>query len=148
MSNKKTRRERILDHPSYWVEAVNGHLYNALVKFMDENDMNQTALAKHLDISTGRVSQILNGVNTNFSIEKLFETTLKLGMYPVVDFEEKNVFLEKERKQRETRDVFMAFELDTFTSVEQILSVEESESVVISLFDTTINHTELEVNYG
>ncbi len=148
MSNKQTRRERILDHPSYWVEAVNGHLYNALVKFMDENDMNQTALAKHLDISTGRVSQILNGVNTNFSIEKLFETTLKLGMYPVVDFEEKNVFLEKERKQRETRDVFMAFELDTFTSVEQILSVEESEGVVISLFNTTVNHTELEVNYG
>ena len=148
MSKSKTRRERILDQPSYWVEAVNGYLYEALVKFMDENDMNQTQLAKYLDISPGRVSQILNGVNTNFTIENLFDTTIKLGMYPKVDFVEKHAFLENERQQRECRDVFMAFELDTFTSVQELVSEEPSQGVVISLFDTTVNHTELEVNYG
>lgn len=90
-------REEMLNHPVYWVESFNGYLYNAIITFKEKHNMKQKDLAAHLGISAGRVSQILNDGEINFSIEKLIEIALKVDVYPVFRFEEKHVFLEKER---------------------------------------------------
>jgi len=69
--------EKILNQPSYWVEGVNGSLYNAVISYMEANNLNRTKLASHFGISKGRVSQILNYGAVNFSLEKIIEIALK-----------------------------------------------------------------------
>lgn len=93
MNKKQSNREKILDRPSYWIEGVNGMLYDNLVEFMEMNKMNNTDLAQFLGISKGRVSQILNDGEINFSIEKLFEIVLKIGKYPVLELKDKQDYL-------------------------------------------------------
>ena len=75
-------RETILSQPSYWVEGVNGSLYNAVLSYMEANNLNRTQLASHLGISKGRVSQILNDGEINFSLQKIIEIALKVGKIP------------------------------------------------------------------
>lgn len=88
-------QEKILDQPAYWVEAINGALYEAIVEFMETNKLNRTKLAEHLGISKGRVSQILNDGEINFSLVKIIEIALKVGKYPVFEFQDKQAFLEE-----------------------------------------------------
>ena len=87
ISNKKIR---ILDQPSYWVEHINGLVYDAIVTYMETHNMNQTDLAKHFGISKGRVSQILNDGNINFSIEKLVDILLKVDKFPELNLIDKH----------------------------------------------------------
>jgi len=79
---KVNKREQILNQPSYWIENINGLLYNAIVDYMEEHNMKQKDLAAHLNISNGRVSQILNDGDINFSLDKVIQIALKVGMYP------------------------------------------------------------------
>ncbi len=76
------RRLRMLKRPGYWVEEMNGQLYSAIVSYMGEKGLNQSELAKHLNISKGRVSQILNNGGINYSMEKLVEIAIKVGKFP------------------------------------------------------------------
>ena len=100
-------REKILSQPSYWVEGVNGSLYNAVLSYMEANNLNRTKLASHLGISKGRVSQILNDGEVNFSLQKIIEIALKVGKYPVFEFQDKEVFLEKESRLTNTKTISM-----------------------------------------
>lgn len=84
----KNNLEKILNQPSYWIEGINGVLYNAIIEFMEKNNFNRTQLAQNLGISKGRVSQILNDGEINFSIEKIVEISIKVGKYPVFELEE------------------------------------------------------------
>jgi len=77
----------ILNQPDYWVEGVNGILYEAVTEYMEKNMLNRTQMAEHLSISKGRLSQILNDGAINFSIEKIIEIALKVGKYPVFKLE-------------------------------------------------------------
>lgn len=97
MKADKSTREKILNQPQYWVEAINGYLYNAIAEFMEANSMNRTQLAEHLGITKGRVSQILNDGEVNFSIEKIVEMALKIGKFPVFELEDKSNYLEQEK---------------------------------------------------
>ncbi len=98
-------RETILSQPSYWVEGVNGSLYNAVLSYMEANNLNRTQLASHLGISKGRVSQILNDGEINFSLQKIIEIALKVGKYPVFEFQDKEAFLEKQSKLINTKTI-------------------------------------------
>lgn len=91
----KNNLEKILNQPSYWIEGINGVLYNAIIEFMEKNNFNRTQLAQNLGISKGRVSQILNDGEINFSIEKIVEISIKVGKYPVFELEDSNVHLKK-----------------------------------------------------
>ncbi|TDO03149.1 helix-turn-helix domain-containing protein [Sunxiuqinia elliptica] len=95
---KNNIREKILNQPSYWIEGINGHLYDAIFNYMERNSLNRTKLAEHLGISKGRVSQILNDGEINFSIEKIIEIALKVDMFPVFEFVSKQKFLQDEQK--------------------------------------------------
>lgn len=93
MENKDQVREKILNQPSYWVEGINSFVYNAVLEYMEVNNMNRTKLAEHLGISKGRISQILNDGEINFSIEKLVQIALKIDKFPVFEFKDKKEYL-------------------------------------------------------
>lgn len=98
----KNNLELILNQPAYWVEAINGALYNAIVDYMDKNDLNQTQLATMLGISPGRVSQILNDGQINYSIEKMVEIAIKVGKFPTFEFENADSYIHKLEKSKNT----------------------------------------------
>ena len=105
MGNNKAR-EIILNQPSYWVEGINGFLYSAIINYMKENDISkQTDLAKHLGISKGRVSQILNDGDINFSLEKIIEIALKVGVYPDFQFKNKSDFIRSEKEHFQLKNI-------------------------------------------
>lgn len=103
MSN---RREKILNETSYWVEGVNMELYDALVSFMERNQLNQTEFSKFLGISKGRLSQILNDGEINFSLEKLFEIALKIDKFPQLTFVDKAEYLKTTEEQSRSYEGF------------------------------------------
>lgn len=105
MKTTQNIRERILESPVYWVEGVNGMLYDAIVSYMEKHQMKQIDLAKHLGISPGRVSQILNDGNINFSLEKIIEIALKLDKIPSFLFEDKATYLKRERETKRKKQV-------------------------------------------
>ena len=82
MAKNKSKIEFLFSQPSYWIEEINGILYNAIIDYMEEKNMNNTDLAKHLGISNGRVSQILNDGEINYGIKKIIEISLKIGKIP------------------------------------------------------------------
>lgn len=103
MSNKLNYRELILNQPSYWVESINGALYDAIIKYKNDNKLKNKDLAELFEISNSRVSQILNTGNINFSIDKLVSIVLKTDLFPVIDFIDKKEYLNKERLEHEER---------------------------------------------
>ena len=104
MKTTRNFRAQILENPIYWVEGINGMLYDAIVRYMEKHQMKQKDLAKHLGISPGRVSQILNDGNINFSIEKIIEIAIKVDKISNFIFEDKSTFLEGELKKTTRND--------------------------------------------
>ena len=100
----KNNIAKVLNQPGYWIEAINGILYNAIVDYMEKNELNRTQLAEILGISKGRVSQILNNGQINFSIEKIVEISLKIDKYPIFSLEDSNIYLEKLNIRNETEN--------------------------------------------
>lgn len=96
MKKREEIRKRILNQPSYWVEFANGQLYDAILRYMESNEMKQTDLAEYLNVSPGRVSQILNTGDINYSIEKYFDIALKVNTVPIIKFESKHEYIEYE----------------------------------------------------
>lgn len=90
------RKKRILDQKSYWIEKLNSSLYNAIVNYKEQNNLKQKDLAELFDVSKGRVSQILNTGDINFSMEKIVDISLKIGVYPDFNFESKEDYFERE----------------------------------------------------
>ena len=121
-------REKILNQSSYWVEGVNGSLYNAVLSYMEANNLNRTKLASYLGISKGRVSQILNDGEINFSLQKIIEIALKVGKYPVFEFQDKEAFLGKQSKHTNTKTI----------SLNQILKSSANASEEIIGSDTKV----------
>ncbi len=59
------------------------------MNYMDVHKMKQKDLAKYLGISTGRMSQIINDGDINFSLEKIIQIALKIGKIPSFRFQDK-----------------------------------------------------------
>lgn len=93
MKNRVPIQEKILNQPSYWVEGINGFLYNAIIEYMEKHNMNKTQLAGHLGITKGRVSQILNDGEINFSIEKIVQIALKVDKFPLFELKDKKDYM-------------------------------------------------------
>jgi transcriptional regulator with XRE-family HTH domain len=116
MKTTRNFREQILENPVYWVEGINGMLYDAIVTYMEKHHMKQKDLAKHLMISPGRVSQILNDGNINFSLEKLIEIALKVDKIPAFLFEDKSSYLERERQVTEVKRICTPYDQKKLTT--------------------------------
>ena len=115
MNKNNKYREQILNQASYWVEGINGSIYDSIITYMENNDLNRTKLAMHLGISKGRVSQILNDGEINFSLEKIIEIAIKVDKFPVFDFINKDVFLEKEKEK--SKSIFIDYNPLDFSKV-------------------------------
>lgn len=129
MNTNNNIREKILNQTSYWVEGINGFLYDSIVNYMEDNNMNRTKLAEHLGISKGRVSQILNDGEINFSLEKIIEIALKVDKFPVFEFKNKQEYLDKEMKISNANKIFMNYDNNEFSSI----CVKDSNTKVIPL---------------
>lgn len=79
-------RSEILNRPGFWAEDIRMKLCEALENYMKNNNLNQAQLAEKLGFSKSYISQVLNG-NFNYSIQKLAELALAIGMVPRIEFE-------------------------------------------------------------
>lgn len=129
--NSKSKIEKILKEPSYWIESVNGVLYDAIINYMESNNLNRTQLADELQLSKGRISQILNDGEINFSINKIIEIALKIGMYPDFTLIEKQKYLAKHTGYQNSITL-----LNDFSDI--ILTKKTKETKVIKLNQSTL----------
>lgn len=132
-------RKIILNQPAYWVEGLNGYLYDAIVSYMETNNLNRISLANHLGISKGRVSQILNDGNINFSIEKVIEIALKVDKFPAFEFIDKEVFYEKESKLSEVKRLSISYNPNDLANFRDDTS-NKNESKIVSINQDQINN--------
>lgn len=97
-------REAVISQPSYWVEDLNGKIYDAIVRYMEKHHFKQKDMAKHLGISAGRMSQILNSGDINFSYDKIVSILLKLDLIPHFELESKAELLKREMREYKRRN--------------------------------------------
>lgn len=134
-------RKILLNQSAYWVEGLNGYLYDAIVCYMEKNNLNRTSLADHLGISKGRVSQILNDGNINFSIEKVIEIALKVDKFPIFEFSDKEIFYEKENKLSEVKRLSIPYNYNDLADFEK--GSDNVEPKIISINQNQINNIPL-----
>lgn len=139
MKTINNSRKIILNQPAYWVEGLNGYLFDAILCYMEKNNMNRTSLAAHLGISKGRVSQILNEGNINFSIEKIIEIAIKVDKFPVFEFTDKDVFYENENKLSEVKRLSIPYNYYDLANFEKN-SDNNNESKIISIDQNQTNN--------
>ena len=108
MKNKNFR-EQILNESSYWLESINGLFYESILNYMEENELNRTGLSKHLGISKGRVSQILNDGEINFSLDKLIQIAIKIDKFPILNFIDKSDYLKKQLEKDSVREISLNY---------------------------------------
>lgn len=130
-------RDKIISQPGYWVEQINGVLYDAIMDYMETHNMKRKDLAKHLGISKGRVSQIINDGEINFRLEKIIEISLKLGMVPHFNLENKSEFLAKEEIHLVQREI---------NTLEDFFENSKDKSKVVQLYGDTKSNTIVETS--
>lgn len=77
--------QELVRTPEYWMETIQNELYRQVKYYMEEKGINQTELAKELNVTKGYVSQILNG-NFNYTLNKLIDLSLAIGVAPDLQF--------------------------------------------------------------
>lgn len=92
------KREELYRTPEYWLETIQNDIFRKVYEYMEENDLNKSALAKKLGFSRAYITQVLNG-EFNFSIKKLIELSLAIDKVPLVEFEEVEDFIADKEKE-------------------------------------------------
>jgi transcriptional regulator with XRE-family HTH domain len=80
------------------MEDVQNEIFRQVYFYMNKESLNQTQLAKRLNVSKGYISQILNG-NFNFSLKKLIELSLKLNVAPIINYESIDQYLKRKEDE-------------------------------------------------
>lgn len=88
-------RQELYHTQEYWIERIQNDIFRAMLQFKEDEELNQTQLAQRLGVSKGYISQVLNG-NFNFSISKLVELALAIGVAPKVELEKLATFINRE----------------------------------------------------
>lgn len=140
MKRNDNIKEKILNEPSYWIEGINGFLYDAIVSYMEENGLNRTQLAEYLGISKGRVSQILNDGDINFSIAKIIEIALKVDKYPVFKLQDKKEYLNHSPKTENVVNMVMDYDTESFAGQEIQEDGPDVDAPVVSIKNYTIEN--------
>ena len=78
-------REELLKHPNYLLTTYQLDIYKQLIEYKEKNNLTQKDIATDLKVSTGYVSQILNG-DFNFTLKKLIELGLYVGKIPYIEW--------------------------------------------------------------
>lgn len=91
-------RQELYKTPEFWMERIQNDLFRALHQYKEEKALNQTQLAEHLGFSKGYISQVLNG-NFNYSLKKLIDLSLAVGVVPDLEFKHIQDFIDMEEKR-------------------------------------------------
>lgn len=128
MSNRK----EILSTPEYWIAKTQIDLYNCAEDFMQANGMNRTDLAKHLGVSKGYVSQLLNG-DYDHKLSKLVELSLAFGVVPKIDFRPLNEVINEDHRRQYISPKWRCANYNTFLNTEtaRFSSEEKYQSVSV-----------------
>lgn len=71
--------------PDYWHSVVQIDLYKKVIAYLENAQKSKGELAAEMGVSNSYISQILNG-NFNFTLKKLFEICIHIGIVPVIKF--------------------------------------------------------------
>ena len=74
-------KEDLYTDPDFITEGIQLDLYNKLIEYMQEKQINQSELAKMLGVTKGYVSQLLNG-NFDFRLGTLVNLCIQIGVVP------------------------------------------------------------------
>ena len=91
------KREELFKNKGYNTSKIQHELFRELSAFMEKNNMNRTQLAKHLGVTKGYVSQVLNG-DFDYKLSKLVELSLAMGKMPQITFVDFDQALQPEPK--------------------------------------------------
>lgn len=80
------KREKLIRSKGYNISKIQNELYRQLTEYLEINKMTRSAFAKHLGVSKGYISQVLNG-DFDYKISKLVELSLAIGKVPLIKFE-------------------------------------------------------------
>lgn len=87
----------LIQTPEYWLETIQNEIFRQVKTYMDKENLNQTQLAQKLGVTKGYISQILNG-NFNFTLKKLIDLSISIGIVPDLKFKQMNKFIEEQTK--------------------------------------------------
>ncbi len=79
-------KKELITTPEYWIEKLQNEIFRQVYAYMEKEGLNQSQLAIRLGVSKGYISQVLNG-NFNFTIRKLVELSLSIGVIPDIRFQ-------------------------------------------------------------
>lgn len=96
-------RNELLQTKEYWITSLQIALYNCAMQFMAEHEMNRTQLAKHLGVTKGYVTQLLNG-DFDHRISKLVELALAFAVVPEFNFTPISDYVAKDNFKIEQRE--------------------------------------------
>ncbi len=82
-------KNELAQTPEYWIETIQNDLFREVHNYLKEHGLNQTQFAEKLGFSKGYISQVLNG-NFNFTLSKLVEIALAIGVAPKISFDKLN----------------------------------------------------------
>ena len=90
-------KSELLNTNEYWYEILQNQIYRLVSEYIEKEGISQTQFAEKLGVSKGYISQIMNG-NFNYTLKKLIELSLAVGVAPVIDFRPLNSFEESQSK--------------------------------------------------
>ena len=90
-------REELLSHKEYWITKIQIELFNHCEEYLKRNNLNRTQLAEKLGVTKGYISQVLNG-DYDHRISKFVELCLAIGKVPVIEFEDIEQIIEKDKR--------------------------------------------------
>lgn len=119
------KKSELLKNKGYWVAKIQLELFDALNQYMSQNNLNRTQLAKHLGVSKGYVTQVLNG-DFNHRISKLVELALAIGKAPEISY------IDLQELNREYEEGYKKVTWKVMVGDAQVQSISSSKNIAKS----------------
>ena len=139
------KREELLKNKGYWISKIQLDLYNELEKYMSENNLNRTQLAKMLGVSKGYITQVLNG-DFNHRISKFVELSLAINKVPEISFKDLNNLIQEENEGYKTITWTLKVKKSDLEDIE--LKEHSTQGVHRAEFNSKTSFDEAIVNYS
>lgn len=75
----------LLSTPEYWITRIQLDLYAVMERYMQNNHLSRSDLARELGVTKGYISQVLNG-DFDHRLSKLVKLSLAVGMVPQISY--------------------------------------------------------------
>lgn len=108
-------RKDVLKSVDYWTTKIQLDLYQCAVAYMQKSGKNKTQLAKHLGVSKGYVSQLLNG-DYDHRLSKMVELSLAFGFVPNVSFKHVEDVISEDRFEHTRKHLRTTYTSTKFTN--------------------------------